>query len=200
MSEQPEGAEYAGGPLTDEQQAFLTARQAQQAVASPSPAADAATAAAVMQAAPSGPELPAESAMDQMMELIKAQSEQLESLRSQVGVMQKQAEERSAAEGGPLVVRYAQGAADKLAALAVQHPDIEKGHFDVPLDLAAKLTDAAKLLSKDGDSAADVESAASGLDRWLTRTHWRKSGKFIDFSAVADDVDTALEEAQKLAA
>jgi hypothetical protein len=190
----------AGAELTDEQRAFLLARQATQAATAPSPAADQATAAAQMAQAERGPELPAESAMDQMMALIKAQSDQLASLTAQVGVMQKQAEEAVAASGGPLVIRYAKGAADKLAATAVAHPDLGKDHFAAPLELAGQLVDAATDLSKNGGDSAPVEKAAAGLERWLTKTHWREGRKFIDFSAVADDVETAVVEALKLAA
>lgn len=186
--------------LTDAQRAFLAQQAAAQAVQSPSPAADQAAAAAQMAAAERGPVLPAESAIDQMMALIKAQSEQLEALQSQVGVMQKQAEEAQAVVGGPPVIRYAQAVAEKIAALKAAHPDLGAGHFDVPAAAADELVTAATDLSKNGGASDAVESAAGKLDRWLTRTHWRTGRKFIDFSALADDAERAVDEALKLAA
>lgn len=189
----PEPAE-----LTDEQKAFLLAQQAQQAAASPSPAAQ--QAATVAQMNERGPALPAESEMDKVMALLKAQADQISALTSQVGVMQKQADEATAASGGPPVIRYAQAVADKVDALKAAHPDLGKDHFDVPAQAAGDLVTAATTLSKEGGSSQPVEAAAGTLERWLTKTHWRTGRKFIDFSAVLDDVGTAVDEALKLAA
>ena len=202
MSEMPGGPGPVppdqGAELTPEQKAFLLAQQARQAAESPSPAADAAAATAQM--TQRGPALPAETEMDRVMALLKAQSDQIASLVQQVGVMQKQADEATAAAGGPPVIRYAQGAADKLAALQAAHPDLGKDHFAVPLAAADELVNAAVGLSKNGGASTDVETAVGRLERWLTKTHWRTGRKFIDFSAVLDDVATAAEEAIKLAA
>jgi hypothetical protein len=190
----------AGEELTDEQKAFLLAQQAQQAATSPSPAAD--TAASMAQMTGRGPELPAESAMDQLMAALRAQSAQIEALQAQVGVMQKQSEEAQAAAGGPLTVRYADGAVAKLQALKAQHPDVPQGHFDAVIKAAEGLAQGARTLVKTGASEVirDVEGPATAIGKFITRTHWKLSGKHIDFSAIADDVETAVEEALKLVA
>lgn len=196
MTEQP-GAPSVG-ELTDEQRAFLTAQTAAQAAVSPNPAADAAE--NMAQVVERGPTLPAEDAIEQLMAAFKAQSEQLEALRSQVGVMQKQADEATAASGGPPVIRYAQAALAHLEAMAVAHPDLGKGYFAPVIEQAQTLVEAATDLSKNGGSPAHVEQVAGSLERFLTKTHWRKGGKYIDFSMLADTVETVLEEAEKLAA
>jgi len=190
----------AGEELTDEQKAFLLAQQAQQAATSPSPAAD--TAASMGQMTGRGPELPAESAMDQLMAALRAQSAQIEALQAQVGVMQKQSEEAQAATGGPLTIRYADGAVAKLQALKAQHPDVPQGHFDAVIKAAESLAEGARALVKTGAPAVikDVEGPAAAIGKFMTRTHWKLSGKHIDFSAIADDVETAVEEALKLVA
>lgn len=200
MPGNPADTPWAGDQLTEEQRAFLLARQAQQAVASPSPAADARTAAAAMAAAERGPELPAESEMDKLMAAFKAQSDQLASLMQRVDVLQKMATERDAELGGPPVVRYAQGAADKIEALVAAHPDLGKDHFAAPRAAAKTLVDVATELATNGGPSAPVESKVAELERWIGRTHWRTGRKFIDFSAIADDLATAVEEAIKLAA
>lgn len=196
----PADTPWAGDQLTEEQRAFLLARQAQQAVASPSPAADSRAAAAQMASAERGPELPAESEMDQVMAIIKAQSAQMAALMQRVDVLQRQATERDAELGGPPVVRYAQGAADKIEALVAAHPDLGKDHFAAPRAAAKTLVSAATTLATDGGPSAPVESAVATLERWFGRTHWRTGRKFIDFSAIGDDLATAAEEAIKLAA
>jgi hypothetical protein len=198
MTEQPGAPDTAGAELTDAQKAFLDQQAAAHAVQSPSPAAAAAATMGGM--VERGPTLPAEDQIEQMMALFKAQSEQLEALRAQVGVMQKQADEATAASGGPPVIRYAKAAGDYLRALVVAHPDVGADHFKPALDAAEELNDAATELSKNGGSADTVTAAAAKLDKFINRTHWRKSGKPIDFSLLQDHIDTALEEAEKLAA
>lgn len=200
MSDQaPEQPPVAGDELTDEQKAFLTAQAAQQAAASPSPAADAA--ASMGQMVGRGPELPAETAMDKLMAALKAQSDQIAQLQAQVGVMQKQAEENQAAAGGPMTVRYADGAVAKLQAMKAQHPDVPQGHFDAAIAAAESLATAARAVVKTGasDVAKDVETAAAGITKFIGKSR-RASGKHIDFSAIADDVELAVEEALKLVA
>lgn len=200
MSDQTPEQPVAGDELTAEQKAFLTAQTAQQAAASPNPSADIAASLGAMTGR--GPELPAESAMDQLMAALKAQSEQIAALQAQVGVMQKQADESQAAAGGPLAVRYADGAVAKLEALRAQHPDVPQGHFEAAITAAKTLAEAARAVVKTGapDVAKGVETAAADIGKFITRTHWRASGKFVDFGAIADDVETAVEEALKLVA
>jgi hypothetical protein len=192
--------EGQGQELSDEQRAVLEAQTAQQAATSPNPSATLAQ--SLGQMAGRGPELPAEADMDKMMAALKAQSEQIAALQAQVGVMQKQAEETQAAAGGPLTVRYADAAVAKLQALKAQHPDVPAGHFDAAITAAQGLAQAARGVVKTGaaDVAKGVETAAADLTKFVTKTHWRASGKFIDFSALADDVETAVEEALKLVA
>lgn len=187
-------------PLTVQQQAQFAAQAAAQAAEAPSPAADQAATAAAMIAAERGPVLPAETQMDALMAALRAQSAQIDALTKQVGVMQQQAEERSAAEGGPLVIRYAKAANDKLAATTAAHPDLGPGHFAAALGHAEALLSAATDLSKTGSGLPAVQAAAGNLEKWLTKTHWRTGQKHIDFSALLDDIETAVEEAVKLAA
>lgn len=200
MSEQETGP----GPvevteLSDEQKAYLAQQQQAATAAAPSPAADqAATVAAMTER---GPVLPAETEMDKLMAALRAQSEQIEKLQQQVGVMQKAADERSAAEGGPVVIRYAKGAADKLAATAVAHPDLGKDHFAPALEHVGALVDATTALHKGEGSLEDVETAAGKLRRFITVTHPRTGQKHVEgFAAILDDLETALDEAGKLAA
>lgn len=186
--------------LTDEQRAVLEQKTAEQAAASPNPSATLAESLGAMIGR--GPELPAETAMDKLMAALKAQSEQIATLQAQVGVMQKQAEESQAAAGGPLTVRYADAAVAKLQALKAQHPDVPQGHFDSAITAAQGLAQAARAVVKTGasDVAKNVESAAADIGKFIGKTHWRASGKFIDFSAIADDIEVAVEEALKLVA
>ena len=201
----------AGQPLTAEQQAFLTAQTAQQAaeqsagIAAPA----AATAAAMTER---GPLLPAEILADQQMEALRARSEALQaqleaqaeqfgSMQAAVTSMQRQMEEAQAASGGPLTVRYALGAAEKVAAFIASHPNNPLGlhHFDPAKVAAAQLADAAKAVVK-GGPVGDVHTAADALERFFGRTHARTGGMAVDASALLDDVDAAREEAAKLAA
>lgn len=193
----------AGQPLTEEQAAFLRAQQAQQA------AAESAEISQVVgqshdaiASGERGPLLPAETQIDAMMAQIKAQSEQLEAMGAALGSVQRQMAEAQAATGGPLTVRYAQGAADKLAAMAVQYPNHPLGlkHFDPAHEAAASLVDASKAVVKGGGPVADVEKAAAAVEKFISRTHKRLGGVHIDWSAILDDVELAVEEAAKLAA
>lgn len=194
------GAPEAGAPLSDAQKAFLAQKAAQHAAAGqPSAAADQAATAARM--TERGPLLPAEQQADELMAMLRAQADQIAALTQRVGVMQKASEERDVAEGGPPVVRYAQAAADKLAATQVAHPDLGKAHFARPLELVGQLVDAATALHKDGGGTDDVEKAAASLRRWMDVTHAREGRKHVEsFAAIRDDLETALDEALKLAA
>ena len=184
--------------LTAEQEEFLRQQAAAQAATSPSPAGEAAGVAAQM--SERGPLLPAEEQMDALMAALRAQSEQIAALQAQVGTMQKQQAEALAASGGPLVTRYAEGARDKIAAHITAHPDAPAGHFEPLTAAAGQLVDAAAAIAKDGGDAAPVEKAAAAVGRFISRTHVKAWGKHIDWSAVLDDVETAVEEAIKLAA
>lgn len=194
MSDQDQGA-----GLSDAQKAFLAQSAAAHAVETPSPAADQAAAAAAM--TERGPALPAESEMDALMQALRLQSEQIAKLQAQVGVMQKQADDAAVASGGPPVVRYAQAVADKMAATAVAHPDLGPDHFAFPVAAAGKLLEEAKSLHLEGGDPAGVENAAARLRRWLDVTHPREGRKHVEaFAALRDDLETAVDEALKLAA
>ena len=194
MSDQDQGA-----GLSDAQKAFLAQSAAAHAVETPSPAADQAAAAAAM--TERGPALPAESEMDQLMDALRRQSDQIAALQKQVGVMQKQADDAAVAAGGPPVIRYAQAAADKLAATAVAHPDLGPDYFAVPLAQADELIAAATAMHKNGGDSGGLEQAAGRLRRWLEVTHPRQGRKHVEqFAALRDDLETAVDEALKLAA
>lgn len=193
----------AGQPLTPEQAEFLRAQAAQQAAAESAEIDQAqAQTQGVIAAGQRGPLLPAEEQIDALMAQLKAQSEQIASMGAALSSVQRQMEEAQAATGGPLTVRYAQGAADKLEALGQQYPNHPLGlkHFDPAKAAASALVDAAKLVVKGSGSVADVEKAAAGIEKFISRTHKRLGGVHVDWSAILDDVELAVEEAAKLAA
>lgn len=186
----------AGAALTPEQSAFLQAQQAQQAAAEAAGVSQAAadTAAQMTQR---GPLLPAESEIDALMAQIKAQSEAIAALTSQVGTVQQQMADAQAATGGPLAVRYAQGAADKLGALATQWPAHDlKAATDAAGTLVETASAAAKGNVKPGDSSARAAIlSATGVIGRVLRKH-----PHIDTSAILDDLELAAEEGAKLLA
>lgn len=193
----------AGQPLTPEQAEFLRAQAARQAAAESEEISQVqAHSQGVIAAGERGPLLPAESQIDELMAQLRAQSEQLASMGAALSSVQRQMEEAQAASGGPLTVRYAQGAADKLTALADQYPNHPTGlaHFDPAKAAAQALVDASKLVVKGTGPVADVEKAAAGIEKFISRTHKRLGGSHIDWSAILDDVELAVEEAAKLAA
>ena len=148
-----------------------------------------------------GPALPAEAEYDGLMAMLKKQAEQIEALTGRVGTLQKAAEDRNVADGGPPVIRYAQAVADRLAATAAAHPDLGKAHFAEPLAAAEELVSGATDLHRNGGGSGPVWTAADRLERWLTRTHPRTSGKHVEtFAAVADDLESVRDEALKAAA
>lgn len=195
----PQGT--AGAPLTAEQQAFLAAQQAQQAAAESAPIAQA-QAATAAQLTERGPLLPAESQIDELMAQLRAQSEMIEKMGTALNSVQRQMEEAQAASGGPLTIRYAQGAADKIDAMAAQHPNNPLGvhHFDEARAAVSDLVDATKGVVKGGTSVDAVHGAVARVERFIHRTHSRTGGSHIDWSAILDDLTLAAEEAAKLAA
>src|SRR5215469_3884518 len=131
--------------MTPEQEAELAAQLGGQADASPSAAGAAAESAAAM--TDRGPVLPAEADIDAFMAEMRAK---YNDMAAQLEQMKAQQSAALAAAGGPLVTRYAQGAADKAAALVAQHPDAPLGHFG-PLQAAtADLAKAAEALASKG--------------------------------------------------
>ena len=177
--------------LTQEQADYLAAQQAAQASASSAGVVgDAATVADQITSTERGPLLPAEANIDALMEQIKAQSDALERMQSQIGVLQKQAEDANVASGGPLTVRYAQGAADKISTLAAQWPAHD---FGTAATAAADVLDAAQAAVKgDGSVGPKLQVAQSAIGRVFSKL------PHIDSSALLDDVAAAVEEALKL--
>lgn len=197
MSTDPNEA-VAGQPLSAEGAALLAEQQAAANATQPSPAADQAATAAAIAAAQRGPELPAESAIDKFMAEIKADYARV---AAELEALKAQQQAALVAGGGPMAVRYAQGAADKVAALVAAHPDAPPGHFTAAVDAAAALADqAAQLVKGSGGSVSALQAAGAALERFATRTHWRTWGKHIDWSAILGDVETAVDEGLKLAA
>lgn len=192
----------AGNQLTPEQEAFLLASQAKQAATSPSPAEDAAPVQAQMETGQRGPLLPAEEQMDAMMAQLKAQSDQLAAVQAQMLAMGRQIEEAQAAQGGPLTVRYAQGAADKITALAAAHSNNPLGaaHWHHVAKSAEQLVEAATGVSKGAGPLQLVRDAATDIERFAARGHARQGGRHVDWSAILDDVELAVTEAVKLVA
>ena len=183
----------AGEPLSPEAAELLREQTEAQVGASPNVAGDqAATAAAITDR---GATLPAEAEIDAFMEDMRAKfatmSAELETLKAQQAAA-------LVADGAPLAVRYAQGAADKVSALVAAHPDAPRDHFAPAVEAAAALADAAGKAAKGNGDATALQSAEQALSRFLDRTHWRNWGKHIDFSAIADDAAEAVSEALKL--
>jgi hypothetical protein len=187
----------AGQPLSAEAAQRLADEAAQQVAASPSPAEQAAASAAAM--TDRGPELPAENAMDTFMEQMRAQ---FDSMSAEIAALKTQQATYFAAQGTPMAVRYAEGADDKAKALVAAHPDAPRGHFAALTSATAALkSEAAKLVKGDGDGSVSVlTSAEQAIQRFATRTHVRQWGKHIDWSALLEDAETAVDEALKLAA
>lgn len=182
--------EPAGG-LTDEQRAYLAAQQSAQAAAS-SASITTDSAAVADQMTERGPLLPAEVGIDQVMAQLKQYSDLVQSMQGQIAVLQKQQEEASAAAGGPLTIRYAQGAADKITALAAQWPAHD---LSVVATAAADVVDAAQAAVKgDGTVGPKLAVAESAIRRVFSKL------PHVDSSAILDDVTLAVEEAHKLLA
>jgi hypothetical protein len=211
----------AGGQmLTPEQAAAATAP----AAADPGLGVGVDQISAAQQAAPAaGQPLPYEAQMNALMEQLKAQSEQLAVALGRVGDLEKHVQavtaQASAAQGLPYVVRYAQGARDKLLAHAIANADLggvrlvpsldqatgetvlrhqAAGHFESVLHDADQLAAAAVAAAKGDAPAQAVTDAAARVIRFIERTHRRLTPKYIDYSAALDDLDATVEEALKL--
>jgi hypothetical protein len=183
-------------PLSAEAAAMAADEIGRHAATSPTSAgAQAASAAAMTER---GPALPAEADIEQFMADMQAQ---MADVKAQLAVYKQQALEAQAAAGTPMVVRYAEGARDKIAALAAAHPDAPQHHFKPAADAAAALADAAAgLHSGAGATITDVKDAAAKVEAFATRGHWRDWGKHIDFSAILGDLEETIEAGVKLAA
>lgn len=183
-------------PLSPEAAALLAEQQQAANATQPSPAADQAASAAAM--TERGPVLPAESELDDFMAQMR---EKFDSMSAELEALKSQQQAAFVAGGGPMAVRYAQGAADKVAALVSAHPDAPRDHFAPVVQAAGNLAaEAEKLVKGTGGSAAVLQQAGAAVEKFATKTHWRTWGKYIDWSAILDDAETAVEEGLKLAA
>lgn len=182
-------------PLTDEQAAALAAEAEAQAAASPSAAADQAATAAAMAGAERGPQLPAETEIDDFMAQMRAQ---FADMTAQINALKAQQLAALAAQGTPHVVRYAEGARDKIAALVAQHPDAPRGHFDAVAAAAGQLYDEAGKLAAGNGAISALEKAGAAVVKFAERGHGKAWPKHIDWSAIASDVEDAIEAAAKL--
>jgi hypothetical protein len=199
----PSGQTPPAGPIYSPEQYGAAAADIQQSQPSAvNPADTAAQSNAAM--TERGPTLPAEDRIDALMAVLRQQSEQLEKVQGQLGVLQRQQEEAQAASGGPLTIRYAQGAADKIDALVAANagsPSLgAKDHYAAAQQAAADLRDATRDLVKNGGGTDTVEKHAGTLRRFIDRVHSRQGGGHVDWSAIIDDVELAVEEAAKLVA
>lgn len=181
---------------TDEQAAQAEAMLRQHAATAPTTAGVQAVTASVIGAAERGPELPAESAMDEFMARM---AKEFAGMRAELTALKAQQSAALAAQGGPLPARYATAVADKVAAIAAAHPDGPAGHFKPLLDAAARLQAAGNEADGHGNPA-ELEKAGAAISKFVSRTHAKAWGKSIDFSALLDDVEAALEHAQAAAA
>lgn len=148
-----------------------------------------------------GPLLPAEQAISELFERLKAQSEQIAALQGQVVKAQQFAQAARQLAGPPAIVTYANGIAAKLASHRDANPDLPRGHFD---DAIAQAQELAKHAATAGDGDTSVlgrlEGLASKVGRFVTRTHLRQTNKHLDMSAIVDELESVLDEADKLTA
>jgi hypothetical protein len=218
---QARAREQAGGALTPEQ----AAAAAQPAAADPGLDAGIKTIAGNPVA---GAPLPAEEAQNAAMQAmqdqfsallhqLQAQGQTIEGLQRQ---LQSVAAGAAAAQGDPLIVRYAKGVRDKVYSHAVANADLgtvrqvqvigedgqpvlrqqADGHFAGPAAVADKLVAAAEAAAAGTGPAKAAGDLAGELGRWFERGHGRASNKHVDFSAAADDAEAVQDEAARLAA
>lgn len=207
-------------PLSDDERAELEKLRAAQAAQSvpydeaaaqvgaavdQGPAADAGASLSQMDATPAEP-LPHEAEMDRMMAEFKAMSERVAAMETELGKARGDYAAAAARLGPPEVAIYAQAIHDKLTSFRAAHPDAPPGHFDAIIAKAAPLGDAARNLisGQPGTHATDITDqladVVDAVDRFVSRTHRRKWGKPIDFSALEGDLEDATAAAEAISA
>lgn len=148
-------------------------------------------------------QLPYEAEMDALMEQFRALSEKVAAQETEIARVRGSYAQAIAALGPPAIVTYGKALRQKLVSFRNAHPDVPPGHFDQVIDAVSAVHDAAVKLEAGDGKPADVASlaaaAADAVDRFTGRTHPRRSGKPIDFSALNSDVEALLDEAAKAA-
>jgi hypothetical protein len=164
------------------------------------PQADAGPQLAQMSATRGDP-LPAEAEHDAMMAEFRAMSERLAQLEAEAGKNRRDYQAAVAKLGPPEVATYGRAIHDKLVSLRNAHPDAPPGHFDDVISAAAPLAEASRAVI-DGaghvdDVTGQVPAVVDAVDRFVTRTHRRRWGKPIDFSALEADLEYVTDAAQQ---
>lgn len=166
------------------------------------PAADAGDSLAQMSTDRAEP-LPAEAEHDALMAEFKAMSERLQTLEAESQKNRQAYQAAVAALGPPPVATYGRAIFDKLVSFRNAHPDLAS-HFNTVIDAARTLGTASQaVLDGGGDVSAvlrDGKDVVDAVDRFITKTHPRLSGKPIDFSALASDLEYFVAEAGKIPA
>lgn len=167
------------------------------------PQADAGPQLAQMSATRGDP-LPAEAEHDALMAEFKAMSERLATLEAEAGKNKRDYQAAIAKLGPPDVATYGKAIHAKLVSLRNAHPDAPAGHWDEVIAKAAPLAEASQQVI-DGAGHVDeltgqVPDVVDAVDRFVTRTHRRKWGKPIDFSALESDLEYARDAADQAAA
>lgn len=169
----------------------------------PAPAADAGPQLAQMATEVPASPLPNEAVMDQMMAEFKAMSERVQAMEQELGKAKGDYAAAAAALGPPLVAILAQAIHDKLVSLRNAHPDAPVGHFDAVIAKAAPLAEAARDVIDGRGHVSDVTGGLAdvvdAVERFTGKTHPRKWGKPIDFSALEGDLEDATDAADAIA-
>lgn len=148
-----------------------------------------------------GEPLPAEAEHDRLMAEFKAMSERIASLEAEAGKNRRDYQAAVAKLGPPEVATYGRAIHDKLVSLRNAHPDAPAGHFDHVIALAAPLAEASRAVI-DGaghvdDVTGQVGPVVDEVDKFVNKTHRRRWGKPIDFSALESDLEYATSAAAK---
>lgn len=145
--------------------------------------------------------LPHEVQMDALMEQMRQMQERMNSMGIELASTKRGYAAAVAKLGPPEVAVYGQAIFDKLVSFRNAHPDLP-GHFDQVIEAARPLHDAsAAVIAGTGhvsDVMTDLDNVVNAVDRFITRTHPRRSGKPIDFSALAGDLEDAVDAAAKV--
>jgi hypothetical protein len=148
--------------------------------------------------------LPAELENDKLMAEFKAMSERLNAMEAELGATKAGYAAAVAKLGPPEVAVYGRAILDKLVSYRNAHPDLPPGHFDRVIEAARPLADASQQVIDGTGHVSDVTGGLTNVidavERFVTRTHPRTSGKPIDFSALLSDLEYAAEAAAKIAA